>query len=221
MAMFVKPAEQLINGLALQLFEAVTTFTRRTLKDGPTEKITDALTPIVQRLNDSLETVRLQAVRELEQLAKSRYEEVVDTLAAFLRQHSGTASVATTADVQRAFVVLGTLKPPRGKARRAISLRKAVLTGVRRETEDLNLTAFDFSDADLSHSDLSKSNLSGASFAGTDMEDASLEGANLREAIDLPKAKLKGAQYDATTSFPDGFSAKDAGMLGPADELGT
>jgi hypothetical protein len=58
MAMFVKPAEQLVNGLALRLFEAVSAFTNRALQ--PADERPDPIADVASRLNDPSEIVRLQ-----------------------------------------------------------------------------------------------------------------------------------------------------------------
>jgi uncharacterized protein YjbI with pentapeptide repeats len=87
--------------------------------------------------------------------------------------------------------------------------------------------------ANLSGADFSGCNFEGANLAGASLREAKLVGANFRSAflgLDnlggptrlqgadlsdavLEGATLKGAEYDATTKFPHGFSPTQAGMV--------
>ena len=89
--------------------------------------------------------------------------------------------------------------------------------------------------ANLGGSDFSGCNFEGANLAGATLRDTKLVGANFRNAhlgLDnlggsaklqgadltdaiLEGANLKGAEYDASTKFPRGFSPDRAGMVDP------
>ena len=45
------------------------------------------------------------------------------------------------------------------------------------------------------------------------MQGCNFNGADLRRSADLPYADLRGAKYDKTTRFPDGFDPKQVGMI--------
>jgi len=70
---------------------------------------------------------------------------------------------------------------------------------------DSHLSGADLSGADLSGANLSRATLSGADLSGADLYGADLYGANLARA-DLARADLSGANHDASTIWPEGFT---------------
>ena len=203
MAMFVKPAEKLVNGLARRLFETVETATNAKLKRVERNQ-TDPLASVVQRLDSASELVRLQAVADLERLARGKYGQVVELLASHVRRPTVPPQPGEPlpADIQRAFTTLVSLRPPRGEDRPRISLRHARL-------RQLEAAQADLKHVDLTGADLSAANLSGADFskavvAGADFTESCLDRAQLESATGLDEASFELATtVDAV--FPNGF----------------
>ena len=67
-----------------------------------------------------------------------------------------------------------------------------------------NLTFADFTKANLGSAMLQGANLTSADFTKADLSFAMLQGANLAGAK-IQHAILKGAKYNAATTWPDGF----------------
>jgi hypothetical protein len=212
MAMFVKPAEQLVNGLAQRLFDAVTSFTSGALR--PPEPRSDPLTAIVARLNDQNESIRLHAINEVADLGKNRYVEVVDLLASFIRQRAIPAKNgdAPSVDVERALSVLTHLKRPGGTADPHVALPRSSLRSVVLR-DGANLEGFDLTGVDLTGADLRGAMLSGADLRGATLNAARLEGTDLEEVRHPEQATFLQAVYDDTTKLPAGIDPSKVGLV--------
>ena len=91
-----------------------------------------------------------------------------------------------------------------------VDLRKANLTGANLSAANLsaaNLSSTDLSDANLSEADLRNANLRNANLREADLTKANLDSAN------LSWADLRGARYDADTTWPKGFDPVAAGAV--------
>jgi hypothetical protein len=84
-------------------------------------------------------------------------------------------------------------------------LSRAKLSRAKLSEADLN--GADLNGAKLSRADLSEADLSRAKLIGANLSGARLSGA------DLNGARLIGAIADSNTKFPNGFDAKDAGVI--------
>jgi uncharacterized protein YjbI with pentapeptide repeats len=99
-------------------------------------------------------------------------------------------------------------------------LLHATLTNARMSGADLgrarligaNLSGADLSKADLMGANLCKANLSGTNLSEARLIFSYLMGANLGGA-NLNNADLRGAKYDQTTIWPDGFDPIAAGAI--------
>src|SRR6476661_2206678 len=116
------------------------------------------------------------------------------------------------------------------------SLAQSNLAGIN--LSQMDLFGIDLSGSNLIGANLSQTNLQGANLQGVDLRranlrDANLSGANLQESYlfradlqgcnlvdaQLQEAKLKLAQYDAHTLWPEGFNYKNSGAIGPQANL--
>ena len=104
---------------------------------------------------------------------------------------------------------------------KAKDLRNANLPGINLTNVKLSgrdLSGIKINMGNLTRADLRNVNFTGAELAmtifnGADLRGAILKGADLRRSADLPYADLRGAKYDKTTRFPDGFDPKQVGMI--------
>jgi uncharacterized protein YjbI with pentapeptide repeats len=155
--------------------------------------------------SDQIET-RLGGIYALEGVMRaSRPDQpmVVETLAAFVREHAGAASHGPTpdaarqpGDVQAALTVLGRRDTTWDRSGHRLNLVRITARGAQ-------LPA-----ADLRHADLDRSDLTGAQLAGATLVDAhlvqahllnaALDGADL-SAADLSAADLTGAKLNRAT----------------------
>jgi Pentapeptide repeats (8 copies) len=94
---------------------------------------------------------------------------------------------------------------------RNASLKNAVLKGRYTRLHDATLSCADLRGADLRGADLKGVMLRGAMLKGTKLQEAKLRGAKL-EGAKLKGAKLKGAIASRTTTWPDGFDWRGAGV---------
>jgi uncharacterized protein YjbI with pentapeptide repeats len=76
-----------------------------------------------------------------------------------------------------------------------------------------NLDQANFTEATLNGANFAEAVLTKARFAGANLTGANLQGSQLQEADIITASTLARAQYDKFTKFPDGFAAKDRGMV--------
>lgn len=105
-------------------------------------------------------------------------------------------------------VLVGTIATG-GVLMQGVFLIDAELNGVNLKGAHLN--GADLRDAKLLETRIVNAVFDGVDLKGADLTGAYLIGANLSRAINLDKARLTGACYDAEVSWPKGFYAKAAG----------
>jgi hypothetical protein len=163
--------------------------------------ITDRYSKAIEQLGDEKVEVRLGGIYALERLmhdSPADQPTIMETLAAFVRQHAppssrlalparGTpprAPAHPTEDVQAVLTVLGRRNPV--DKERPIDLSRTDLTGAR------------LVGATLTHADLGEATLTGARLGGADLTDADLSEAELTNA-DLGEATLTRASLVGAT----------------------
>lgn len=92
---------------------------------------------------------------------------------------------------------------PETPGRTAFDFRDRAL--IRQKFNRLDLREADFTGANLRGAELREANLEHAKLTGAYLCGADFTGCNLKDA------DLKGAWYDLTTRWPDGFDPKGAG----------
>ena len=90
---------------------------------------------------------------------------------------------------------------------RKAKLAKQNLSHVNLSSDDL--TEAQLSEADLSHATLKTTNLSGADLTDANLAAADLEGANVESALQVPRARLRGAK-GLTAKQRDSLAARNA-----------
>ena len=101
------------------------------------------------------------------------------------------------------------------------SLKKADLMKANLEGADLgsaNLEGAVLLGANLKDADLGSANLAGADLWGASLENARLIAADLEDALSLGFANLKGARCNDSTTWPDGYNYRAAGVINVMDE---
>ena len=103
----------------------------------------------------------------------------------------------------------------------AKDLRNANLPGINltgtkfngRDLSGIKINMGNLTRTDLRNVNFTDAELTMTIFNGADARGAIFNGADLRRSADLPYADLRGAKYNKTTRFPDGFDPKQEGMI--------
>ncbi len=213
-------------------------FTARTHRLSQTGQLTDRYSKAVEQLGSEQIEVRLGGIYALERLMQDSPADqptIVETLAAFVRQHVPRTTAPTTVkldrrvagrrratassaakrprqDVQAVLTVLGRRRPVAGDSPIDLShttLRGAVLGGA--ELTDAYLVGTDLTDAYLADAGLEGAELMRAKLTHTNLHSAKLHLADLTEA-DLTGAVLHFA--DLTNARLYGADLTNAGLYG-------
>jgi Pentapeptide repeats (8 copies) len=185
-------------------------------------QLTGRYTRALEQLGSEELDLRIGGIRALERVARDsprHHLAVMETLAAFIREHSrqywpqpepgGQApEPSPRPDVQAAITVVG-------RRRTARDLRPVDLTGA--DLTDADLTGAVLARAVLARADLLAAKLAHADLSGADLGGARLTGANL-DGADLTDADLTDADLaDADLAHAEFTGAELTGALWPVD----
>jgi hypothetical protein len=197
-------------------------FTARNVARSRQRRVTGRCAKAVEQLGSEDLDVRTGGIHALERVARDSpadHAAVMETLAAFIREHSHPQGPPPGPASQ---VRERPLRPDVQAAMTAIGRRLA-----ERDTRPIDLTRADLADADLTGADLTGSDLGGARLTGADLTGADLSGASLADAdltgadltrTDLTRAELTGALWPQGWPVPAGWTRHTgSGQLIPAD----
>ena len=198
---------------------------------------TDRFTKAIDQLGDDKLDVRLGGIYALERIAKDSrndHPQVMEVLTAYIREHSpwpdpnGLTPSRISTDIQAAIDVIGRRTLAHDNQSRQLDLRATNLRGVHMVGPDAHFERVGSSDANLENAYLLDAGLDEAAFLEANLEGAYMVGARLRKAMffkanleganlelaHLDGADLRGANWDESTRWPDGFDYKE--RTGPA-----
>lgn len=223
----LQTARDVIRGRVLALgagllAAAALAFTARNVALSRQRQVTGRCAKAVEQLGSEELDVRIDGIHALERVARDTpadHAAVMETLAAFIREHSHPQWPPPDPAGQ---VRERPLRPDVQAAMTAIGRRLA-----ERDTRPINLTRADLADADLTGADLTCADLGGARLTGVDLTAARLTGANLADTdltradltrTDLTCTELTGALWPQGWPVPAGWTRHTgSGQLIPAD----
>jgi hypothetical protein len=204
------------------LAAAALAFTARNVARSRQRLVTGRCAKAVDQLGSEDLDVRIGGIHALERVAHDSpadHAAVMETLAAFIREHSQPQWAPPDPAGQ---VRERPLRPDVQAAMTAIGRRLA-----ERDTRPIDLTRADLADVDLTGADLTGADLGGAGLAGADLTAAKLTGANLADTdltradltrTDLTRTELTGALWPQGWPVPAGWTRHTgSGQLIPAD----
>ena len=204
------------------LAAAALAFTARNVARSRHRRVTGRCATALDQLGSEDLEVRIGGIHALERAARDTpadHAAVMETLAAFIREHSHPHWPPPDPAGQ---VRERPLRPDVQVAMTAIGRRLA-----ERDTRPIDLTRADLADADLARADLTGADLSGARLTGADLTAARLTGANLADTdltradltrTDLTRTELTGALWPQGWPVPAGWTRHTrSGQLIPAD----
>ncbi|HTQ89356.1 MAG TPA: pentapeptide repeat-containing protein [Streptosporangiaceae bacterium] len=215
------PGRVLALGAGL-LAGAALALTARNVARSRQRRVTGRCATAVEQLGSADLDVRIGGIRALERVARDSpadHAAVMETLTAFIREHSHPQWPPPDPAGQ----VRGrALRPDVQAAMTAIGHRLA-----GRDTGPIDLAGADLAGADLTGADLTGADLGGARLTGADLTAARLTGANLADTdltradltrTDLTRSELTGALWPQGWPVPAGWTRHTAsGQLIPAD----
>jgi hypothetical protein len=199
------------------LAAAALAFTARNVARSRQRRVTGRCAKAVEQLGSEDLDVRIGGIQALERVAcdsPADHAAVMETLAAFIREHSQPQWPPPEPVGQ---VRERPLRPDVQAAMTAIGRRPA-----ERDTRPIDLTRADLADADLTGADLGGARLTGADLTGADLTGASLADTDLTGAdltrTDLTRTELTGALWPHGWPVPAGWTRHTgSGQLIPAD----
>ncbi len=208
------------------LAAAALAFTARNVARSRHRRVTGRCATAVEQLGSADLDARIGGICALERAARDRpadHAAVMETLAAFIREHSRpqwppadpagqVRGRRPRPDVQAALTAIGRRRAERDTG--PIDLTRADLTGA--DLTGADLTGADLTGADLGGARLTGADLTAARLTGANLADTDLTGADLTRT-DLARAELTGALWPQGWPVPAGWTRHTgSGQLIPA-----